>query len=72
MVQMLNSTDKFKDNGKDSCKNILCEILYIVSVRITREMLEYWKVGQEGTDENQDCLFFDYLVGWKPTEAINC
>ena len=36
---MLKSAEKFKENGKYDCKNILCEIFYVVSVCMSGENL---------------------------------
>ena len=54
---MLDSADKFKENGKDERTNILCEIFYVVYVRMSGEILEYRKVGRYGPYGNQGQLF---------------
>ena len=50
---MLESSVKCKENGKDEGKNILCEIFYVVFVRMSGEILEDRKVGRYGPDVNQ-------------------
>ena len=54
---MLESAEKCKENGKYERKNILCEIFYVVSVRMSGEILEDVKFGRYGPDVNQGRLF---------------
>ena len=37
---VLDIADKCKENWKDECKNILCEIFYVVTVFMSRNILE--------------------------------
>ena len=60
---VLGSAEKCKENRKDECKNILCEIFYVLSVHISGKILDDQKVGRYGTDGNQGHLFFVCLVG---------
>ena len=62
---------KIQGNGKYECKNIICEIFYIVSVRMSGEILEYRKVGRYGPDGNQGHLFFLFSRN-KTIKAIKC
>ena len=55
---MLESAEKCKENGKYEHKNIICEIFYVVSVRMLGKILEDRKVGRYGPDGNQGHLFF--------------
>ena len=41
---LLESADKCKGNDKYERKIIPCEMFYVVSVHISGEILEYWKV----------------------------
>ena len=54
-----------RENKKDERKNIPCVILYVVSVCISREILEENKVGRYGPDGNQ-------FSRKKPINAIKC
>ena len=50
---MLESAEKLRENSKDERKNILWEILYVVSICMSGEILEDQKVGHYNPDENQ-------------------
>ena len=61
---VLESKDKLNENERDERENIMCEIFYVVFVRISEEIiLEDKKLERYGTDGNQGHLFFVYLVG---------
>ena len=59
----LESADKCKENREYERKNVLCEILYVLSVCVSGEILEDWKVIHYGPHLNQCRLFFVCLAG---------
>ena len=56
---MLESKDKCKESRKDEPASILCKMFYVMSVRMSGEIiLEDQKLRKYGPDGNQGHLFF--------------
>ena len=68
---LLEIVDKYKENVKYESKNILCKIFYVVSVRMSGEILENRKFGWYRPDEIQG-QFFCLFIRKNPIKVINC
>ena len=68
----MEGADQCKENGKYERTNILCEIIYILSVCMSGDILEYQKVGKYAPDGNQAHLLFYQLSRKDPIKAIKC
>ena len=55
---VLESAEKFRENGKDERKIIIWEIFYVVCVRMSGKILEDRKVGRYETGGNTSHSFF--------------